>query len=72
MHGVIGARSQGLAMKRSQIEDAAAMTEIFLSEVQDLDYAEAVTRMQAALIQLQANLQASSSLMSLSLLNFLQ
>jgi flagellar hook-associated protein 3 FlgL len=71
MHGVIGARSQAMQSKLQQMEDAAATTQVFLSEIQDLDYAEAVTRMQASLTQLQANLQASSSIMGLSLLDFL-
>lgn len=72
MHGIVGAQSQGMAMKRNQMEDAATSTEIFLSNVQDLDYTEAVVEMQAALTQLQANLQVSSSLMSLSLLDYLR
>lgn len=72
MHGVVGARSQAMNAKLAQLQDAAAMARVFLSEIQDLDYAEAVTRMQAALTQLQANLQTSSNLLSVSLLNFLR
>lgn len=72
MHGVVGARSQAMNAKLLQLQDAAAMARVFLSEIQDLDYAEAVTRMQAALTQLQANLQTSSNLLSVSLLNFLR
>jgi flagellar hook-associated protein 3 FlgL len=72
MHGIIGARSQTMATKRTQMEDATTSTQQFLSEVQDLDYAEAATKLQTAMTQLQANLQASSSVMNLSLLDFLQ
>ncbi len=72
IHGIVGARAQAMSSKRMQMEDAALTTEIFLSEVQDLDYAEAVTRLQAAMTQLQANLQTSSVVMSLSLLDFLR
>lgn len=72
MHGVIGARSQAMTAKLSQLESAANTTEAFLGQVQNLDYAEAVTRMQAALTQLQANLQTSSNLLRISLLNFLR
>jgi len=71
MHGIIGARSQAMQSKLQQMQDATATTDVFLSEIQDLDYAEAVTRMQAALTQLQANLQASSNYLGLSLLDYL-
>jgi len=72
MHAIIGARSQTMATKRTQMEDATTSTQQFLSEVQDLDYAEAATRLQTAMTQLQANLQAGSSVMNLSLLDFLK
>jgi flagellin-like hook-associated protein FlgL len=51
--------------------DASQTTEIFLSEIRDLDYAEAVTRMESALTQLQASMQTSSVLFNLSLLDYL-
>jgi flagellar hook-associated protein 3 FlgL len=72
MHAIIGARSQTMATKRTQMEDATTSTQQFLSEVRDLDYAEAATKLQTAMTQLQANLQAGSSVMNLSLLDFLK
>lgn len=72
MHGVIGARSQGMTSKLMQMEEAATSTQIFLSQVQDLDYAEAVTRLQAALTQFQGGLQTGAMLSNISLLNFLR
>ena len=72
VHGVIGARSQAMQAKLIQTEDAVATTQIFLSRVQDLDYAEAVTQMQTAQTQLQASLQTSAILLNLSLLDFLR
>lgn len=72
VHGIVGARAQAMISKRQQMEDAALTTEIFLSEVQDVDYAEAVTRLQSAMTQLQANLQTSSLLLNLSLLDFIR
>ena len=72
VHGVVGARAQAMRGKLQQTQDAARTTEIFLSEVQGLDFAEAATRMQAAQIQLQASLQTSSVLFNLSLLDFLR
>jgi len=72
VHGIVGARAQAMISKRQQMEDAALTTEIFLSQVQDVDYAEAVTRLQSAMTQLQANLQTSSILLNLSLLDFIR
>jgi flagellar hook-associated protein 3 FlgL len=72
MHGLIGARSRAMTAKLAQMEDAATTTRVFLSQVEDLNYPEAVTRLQAAMTQFQANLQASSSLLGLSLLDFLR
>lgn len=72
IHGMIGARSQAMSSQRQQLEDAASATQVFLSEVQDLDYAEAVTLMQQAMVRLQANLQTGPMVMDLSLLEFLR
>jgi flagellar hook-associated protein 3 FlgL len=72
MHGIIGARAQTMTFKRTQMEDASATTEILLSEIKDLDYAEAITRLQSATTRLQANLQASPAVLNLSLLDFLR
>lgn len=72
IHGTVGARSQAMAGKVTQMRDAALTTRIFLSQVQDLDYAEAITELQSTLTQFQANLQTSSNLLNLSLLDFLR
>jgi len=72
MHGVVGARSQAMQANLQQMRDATDSAQVFLSEVEDLDYAEAVTRLQAAVTQLQASLQTGSVLLSGSLLDFLQ
>ncbi len=71
IHGLVGARSQGMRAKLQQMEDAAQTTEVFLSQVRDLDYAEAATRMQGLQTQFQAALQTSSTLLTLSLMDFL-
>lgn len=71
IHGVVGARSQSMQAKLHQAEDAAGATQIFLSELQDVDFAEAATRLQSAATRLQASLQTSSLLLNLSLLDFL-
>jgi len=72
MHGIIGARSQTMALKKTQMEDASAASEIFLSDVRDLNYAETITKMQMAMTRLQANLESSSATLNLSILDFLR
>lgn len=72
MHGIIGARAQAFASQRVQTEQAAESTEIFLSEVRDLDYAQAITQLQAATTQMQAGLQTSAVISQLSLMDYLR
>lgn len=71
VHGIVGARSQAMRDRFTQMEDAASATKVFLSEVQDLDYAEAITKLQSAGTQLQASLSTSSLLLNVSLLDYL-
>lgn len=71
-HGVIGARSQSMRQKLNQVEQAVTSTTVLLSEIQDIDYAEAITKLQAASTQLQASLQTNALLLNLSLLDFLR
>lgn len=71
MHGVVGARAQAMSANRLQAEDAAQSTEVFLSQVRDLDYTEAVTKLQAATTQFEAGLRTSAAITRLSLMDFL-
>ena len=71
VHGVIGARAQGFRSRLDQTESAVNATQVFLSEIEDLDYTEAVTRFQQAQTALQANLLSGSQLLNLSLLDFI-
>lgn len=72
VHGVVGARAQAMTTKMAQMEDASLTTQTFLSEVRDLDYAKAISDLQAGTTQLQANLRASSTILNLTLLDFLR
>lgn len=72
VHGVMGARSQSMRQKLDSLQTATSSAEVLLSEVQDLDYAEAATRLQSAVTRFQATLQAGSTTLNLSLLDFLQ
>ncbi len=70
VHGIVGARAEGFRSRVDQTENAVLATRTFLSEIEDLDYTEAVTRFQQAQTALQANLLSGSQLMNLSLLDF--
>lgn len=71
-HGIIGARAQSMRARIEQTENAVIATRSFLSEIEDLDYTEAITRFQQAQTALQANLLSGSQLLNLSLLDFLR
>ncbi|MFQ5494418.1 MAG: flagellar hook-associated protein FlgL [Phycisphaerae bacterium] len=72
IQGAVGARSAAMRDKLGQMESAALTTRQFLSGVQDLDFAQAATKLQALVTQLQANLQTSSNLLSVTLFDFLR
>jgi flagellar hook-associated protein 3 FlgL len=71
LRGVIGARAQGMQERQVQMENASSATQIYLSQVQDLDYAEAATHFEQAQTALQASLMTSSKVMGVSLLDYL-
>jgi flagellar hook-associated protein 3 FlgL len=66
-----GARLNALDDLGSINEDLAVTLETQLSEIRDLDYAEAVARMNRQLTALQASQQSYATLSKLSLFNFL-
>jgi len=66
-----GARLNALDDLGNVNEDLAVMLEAQLSEIRDLDYAEAVSRMNRQLLALQASQQSYTRLSQLSLFNYL-
>jgi flagellin-like hook-associated protein FlgL len=72
IHGMVGARSQAMRGRLEQTKQATLAAEVLLSEVKDLDFAEAATKLQAAVTRLQAGLQTGALLLNVSLLDFLQ
>ena len=70
--GQVGARAQALRGRLQQTEDAVTATSVLLSELEDVDFTEAVTRFQEAQTALQASLLAGSRTQYLSLLDFLR
>jgi len=70
--GRVGARARSMRDRLQQTEDAVTATTVLLSELQDVDFTEAVTRFQQAQTALQASLLASSQSLNMSLLDFLR
>ncbi|MCK4658382.1 MAG: hypothetical protein KAV82_02575 [Phycisphaerae bacterium] len=70
--GIIGARAKAMQDRLTQMENANFASEVLLSQVQDLDYAEAATLFEEARTALQASLTVGSQVMSISLLDFLR
>jgi len=70
--GKVGARSRSMRARFEQTEDAVVATTVMLSELQDVDFTEAVTKFQQAQTALQASLLTASQTMNLSLLDFLR
>jgi len=71
LQGVIGSRSRAMTTRLELTEDAVVASTSLLSEIQDLDYTQAVTQFQQAQTALQANLLTGSRIMQLSLLDFI-
>lgn len=71
-HGLIGAQAQAMHARVEQTENAVATTRALLSQVEDADYTEVITRFQQAQTALQASLLSGSQLMNLSLMDFIR
>lgn len=69
--GQIGARASAVRDRLRQTEDAVTATSVLLTELEDVDFTEAVTKFQQAQTALQASLLAGSRTQNLSLMDFL-
>ena len=69
--GLVGSYSKRLGSARVREEDVNVMEQSFRSELRDLDFAEASTRLTLLQTQLQAGLQSMSIANQLNLLDFL-
>ncbi len=69
--GEIGARAAAMQDRYTQTSNAVFATESLLSEVQDLDFTEAITKFQQAQTALQASLLTGAQVMQTSLMDFL-
>lgn len=71
VRGQVGAQVQEFESRQRRLEDQNVATEALLSNLEDVDYNEAVTRFQTLQTALQASLQTTGRLLNLSLLDFL-
>jgi flagellar hook-associated protein 3 FlgL len=69
--GVLGDRAAALTATSQQLGDATVALKDQISNAQDVDMADTLTRLSATQTQLQASYQLMSTLRSLSLVNFL-
>jgi flagellin-like hook-associated protein FlgL len=69
--GVNGAQLKEVQTRQSQLDDSNVATQSFLSDLQDTDFATAITKFQTLQTALQANYQTAAKVMHLSLLDFL-
>lgn len=67
----VGARQNAIESQREFNVDAKLGAETRLSQVQDLDYAEAISRLNRQLLGLEASQQSFTRIQNLSLFNFL-
>lgn len=71
IRGQVGARVQDIESRQETLEDQNLATQSLLSNVQDVDFTEAVSRFQTLQTAMEAALQASASTLKLSLMDFL-
>ena len=71
VRGSAGAQMQGLESRKTQLEDEKIATQQMLSNLQDTDFASAVTQFQQLQTALQANYQTTAKILHMSLLDFL-
>jgi len=71
IRGVVGARMQLLETTGNRIKDELLQIQGLLSEVRDLDYAEAVSRFRTLQTTFQASLQTAANVLPMTLMDFL-
>jgi flagellar hook-associated protein 3 FlgL len=71
LQGVVGARTQELTARTTDISTQNVATQSLLSQFQDVDYTTAITQYQSLQNSLQASLEVTAKSSSLTLLNYL-
>jgi flagellar hook-associated protein 2 len=71
-NGAVGAQLQEIQARQTELSDQNTATQTMLSNLQDVDYTQAITQYQSLQNAMQASLESASSVMNLSLLDFLE
>ena len=69
--GQVGAQVQDFEARQNRLDEQSLALETMLSELEDVDYNEAITRFTLLQTALQANMQTTGQVLNLSLLDFL-
>jgi flagellar hook-associated protein 3 FlgL len=72
IHGQVGGIQKGIEQRKANIEDSILSIQTMRSDLQDVDFTEAITRYQNLYTALQGNLMTGGLINSTSLLDFLQ
>ena len=72
MRGTVGSQMRSLQDRKAQLEDNIIAMRTLRSDIQDVDFTEAITRYQNLFTALQGNLITGGQLTNTSLLDFLQ
>ncbi|MEW6250009.1 MAG: hypothetical protein AB1716_05135 [Planctomycetota bacterium] len=72
IQGQTAARARMMSERRDRLETEVAATQVLLSDVRDVDIADAAVRFQQLQTALQANMATASRVMNLSLLDYLR
>lgn len=71
IRGQVGAQVQDFEARQDRLDEQSLALETMLSELEDVDYNEAITRFSLLQTALQANMQTTGRILNLSLLDFL-
>jgi len=71
IYGMVGSTMRSIEARKSHMEDNILATETLRSDMNDIDFSEAITKYQNLYTALQGNLMSGSMLTNISLLDFL-
>ncbi len=72
IRGEVGAQVQDVEQRQTRLEDENLTTKSLLSDLEDVDFSEAITRFSLLQTSLQASLQTTGSTLNMSLMDFLR
>jgi len=72
LHGAMGGRIQRLELARNQLEDSQVYLGSLISNIEDVDMTEAISKLQLNQVALEAGLQAGTRVLQPTLMDFLR